>query len=56
MSGTVTITGGGTQLAITTTASYQPVFLTSIGLGPPQRHRQLHRPARANPERKRTLT
>ncbi|MGC3994768.1 MAG: pilus assembly protein [Propionicimonas sp.] len=34
MSGTVTITAGGTQLAITTTASYQPVFLTSIGLGP----------------------
>lgn len=34
MTGTVTITSGGTQLAITTTATYRPIFLTSIGIGP----------------------
>ncbi len=34
MTGTVTIGAGGTQLAITTTATYQPVFLTGIGIGP----------------------
>jgi Flp pilus assembly protein TadG len=34
MSGTVTIEAGGTQLAITTTATYRPIFLTSIGIGP----------------------
>lgn len=34
MIGTVTIEAGGTQLAITTTATYRPIFLTSLGLGP----------------------
>jgi Flp pilus assembly protein TadG len=33
MSGTVTIEAGGTQLAITATATYRPIFLTSIGIG-----------------------
>jgi len=34
MTGTATIETGGTQLVITTTAIYRPVFLTSIGIGP----------------------
>lgn len=34
MTGTATIEAGGTQLVITTTATYRPVFLTSIGIGP----------------------
>ena len=34
MTGTVTIEAGGTQLVITTTATYRPLFLTSIGIGP----------------------
>jgi len=34
MTGTVTIEAGGTQLAITTTATYRPIFLTGIGIGP----------------------
>lgn len=34
MTGTATIEAGGTQLVITTTATYRPIFLTSIGIGP----------------------
>lgn len=34
MTGTATIEAGGTQLVITTTATYRPVFLTSVGVGP----------------------
>ena len=34
MTGQVSVQAGGTELLVTTTASYQPVFLTSIGLGP----------------------
>jgi Flp pilus assembly protein TadG len=34
MTGTATIEAGGTQLVITTTAIYRPVFLTSVGIGP----------------------
>ena len=34
MTGTATIEAGGTQLAITTTATYRPIFLTTIGIGP----------------------
>ena len=34
MTGAVTLTAGGTQLAITTTAIYRPIFLTTIGIGP----------------------
>jgi Flp pilus assembly protein TadG len=34
MTGTATIETGGTQLVITTTATYRPVSLTSIGIGP----------------------
>ena len=34
MTGQVSVQAGGTELLVTTTASYQPVFLTSIGFGP----------------------
>jgi len=34
MTGTATIEAGGTRLVITTTATYRPVFLTSVGIGP----------------------
>lgn len=34
MTGTATIEAGGTQLAITTTVTYRPIFLTMIGVGP----------------------
>lgn len=34
MTGTATITAGGTELQITTTATYRPLFLTAIGVGP----------------------
>jgi Flp pilus assembly protein TadG len=34
MTGEVSVQAGGTELLVTTTASYQPVFLTSIGFGP----------------------
>ena len=34
MTGTVTLEAGGTKLMITTTATYRPLFLTSIGIGP----------------------
>lgn len=34
MTGAATIEAGGTQLVITTTATYRPVFLTSVGIGP----------------------
>ena len=34
MNGTATLTAGGTQLAITTTALYRPIVLSSIGIGP----------------------
>jgi Flp pilus assembly protein TadG len=33
MTGAVTLEAGGTQLLITTTAQYRPVFLSSIGVG-----------------------
>ena len=36
MTGTATITAGGTQLEIGVTATYTPVFLTAIGIGPLQ--------------------
>lgn len=34
MTGNVAITSGGTALVVTTTATYRPVFLTSLGVGP----------------------
>ncbi|MFV0429306.1 MAG: pilus assembly protein [Arachnia sp.] len=34
MTGAATITAGGTQLDISVTATYTPVFLTAIGIGP----------------------
>lgn len=34
MIGTATLTAGGTQLSITTTDSYRPTILSSIGVGP----------------------
>ena len=34
MAGQVSVQAGGTELLVTTAASYQPVFLTSIGLAP----------------------
>jgi Flp pilus assembly protein TadG len=34
MTGTVTLEAGGTQLAITTTATYRPTLLSSVGIGP----------------------
>lgn len=34
MTGTATITASGTELQISTTATYRPVFLTAIGVGP----------------------
>ena len=34
MTGTVTIANGGTELHITTTGVYRPLFLTTIGIGP----------------------
>lgn len=34
MTGTATLTAGGTQLSITTTDSYRPTFLSSVGVGP----------------------
>lgn len=34
MTGTATIEAGGTQLVITTTATYRPIFLTTVGIGP----------------------
>lgn len=34
MTGTATLTPGGTQLTISTTDSYRPVFLSSLGMGP----------------------
>jgi len=32
--GTVTVVGGGTELEVTTTTTYEPVFLSLIGVGP----------------------
>lgn len=34
MTGTATVAAGGTELKISTTATYRPVFLTAIGVGP----------------------
>ena len=34
MTGVVTVATGGTELRVTTTARYEPLFLTSLGLGP----------------------
>lgn len=34
MTGTAALTAGGTQLTITTTATYRPAILSSIGIGP----------------------
>jgi Flp pilus assembly protein TadG len=34
MTGTVTITASGDEISVATTASYRPVFLGSLGLGP----------------------
>jgi Flp pilus assembly protein TadG len=34
MTGTVNVTAGGTQLEVMVTATYTPVFLTAIGIGP----------------------
>ena len=34
MTGAVTVAGGGTELQVTTTARYEPLFLSTLGLGP----------------------
>lgn len=34
VTGTATVTGGGTQLAVTTEGWYEPIFLGVIGIGP----------------------